>query len=148
MEYSSGISILVIDDEQYLRTSLGLILQRAGYNVTLTSSGAEAICALETRRFDLAFLDLKMPDMEGTEVLPRLLGIQPDLPVLILTANSSLDLAVKILTSGAAGYMLKPLDPDQILIRVKEVLLERRQYLRRQEILREIQSIVTELRQI
>jgi DNA-binding response OmpR family regulator len=89
-----------------------------------------------------------MPGMDGQEALPKLLEAQEDLPILILTANSSIETAIRMLGMGASGYLLKPIDPDQILIRVREVLLERRQSLRRKEILREIQGIVSELRHI
>lgn len=148
MSGNIGNSILVVDDEQYLRTTLGMVLQRAGYHVVQAASAAEALQILAERRFNLAFLDLRMPGMDGVEALPLMLVKQSDLPVLILTANASVDMAIKLLGLGASGYILKPIDPDQIIIRVQEVLLERQHSLRRQEILREIQGIVSELKQI
>lgn len=143
----SGL-ILIVDDEQNLRTSLGLILQKAGYRVEMASNAEDGADQLRSKRFDLIFLDLRMPGMDGLEALPKFLHIQPDIPVLILTANSSLDIAIKTLTAGAVGYLLKPVDPGQILIRVREVLSEVEQSRRRKEILREMSGIIGELRQI
>lgn len=141
-------SILIIDDETNLRCTLGIILQRAGYLVTGASGAQEALQLLSARKHDLVFLDLKMPGMDGMQLLPEILRIDPDLPVLILTANASLETAIRALGLGAEGYLLKPLDPDQILNRVKEIFRERENFQRRRQIVKEIHGILAEINQI
>lgn len=120
-------SILIIDDEAFLRTTLGIILQRAGYSVTTASGAQEGLQLLLSEKFDLIFLDLKMPGKDGMELLPEIRLLDPNLPVLILTANASLDTAIQSMRMGAVGYLMKPIDPEQIIGRVEETLKERRQ---------------------
>jgi DNA-binding response OmpR family regulator len=138
-------SILVVDDEQNLRFTLSAILQEKGYFVTTAASGEEALELLSAIQYDLMFLDLKMPGLDGMEVLAKIQATCPDMPVLILTANTSLDTAVETLRRGAAGYLLKPVDPEQILSRVKEALREHDYNRRRDQIIDQIQKILIEL---
>lgn len=122
----SNNSILIIDDEAFLRTTLAVILQRAGYSVSTASGGEEALHILLDHKFDLVFLDLKMPGMDGMELLPEIRLLDPKLPVLILTANASLESAIQTMRLGAIGYLMKPIDPEQIVNRVEEVIKEHR----------------------
>ncbi len=119
-------SVLIIDDEAFLRTTLGIILQRAGYTVTTASGAQEALQVLLKDHFDLVFLDLKMPGKDGLELLPEIRLLDPNLPVLILTANASLDTAIQSMRMGAVGYLMKPIDPEQIINRIEETLKEHR----------------------
>ncbi len=141
-------SILIIDDEANLRRSLALILQKAGYAVTSASSGQEAIQYLQSGAYDMAFLDLKMPDKSGLELLPEIRKIYPEMPVLILTAHATLESAIEAVRKGARDYLIKPIDPQTILLRVEEILTEQRQPKRRREIVSDIQELLAELRQI
>jgi DNA-binding NtrC family response regulator len=141
-------SILIVDDEANLRSTLTLILKRAGYATRSAASGQEALECLLRARFDLLFLDLKMPGMDGMELLPQIRRLDPDLPVLILTANASLDIAVETLRIGAYGYLLKPVEPDQIISRVNEIFQEQRQAQRRKQIVEEIRGIIAELNEM
>jgi two-component system response regulator ResD len=141
-------TILIIDDEPNLRRSLALILQRAGYAVTTAGNAREACQFLEAGAFDLAFLDLKMPDMSGLQLLPQIHRLYPEMPVLILTAHATLDSAIEAVRKGARDYLLKPIDPVQILSRVEEVLAETEQAKRRREIVGEMQQLLSELHQI
>ena len=141
-------SILIVDDEDNLRRSLSLILQKSGYTVNCAAKGQEAIEYLQTKSYDLMFLDLKMPDMDGLELLPRIHGMVPDMPVLILTAHATLESAIEAVRKGARDYLVKPIDPPLILARVEEILNEQRQPRRRREIVSTIQELLTELRQI
>jgi heterodisulfide reductase subunit A len=115
-------NILIIDDEAYLRLTLATILQRAGYTVTTASGAQEGLQKLMDGKIDLVFLDLKMPGMDGTELLPQIRMLNPELPVLILTANASLETAIQTMRQGARGYLMKPIEPEQIISRVEEVL--------------------------
>jgi DNA-binding response OmpR family regulator len=141
-------SILVIDDEPNLRRVLAAILQRAGYAVTTAGSGDEAMRLLRAGAFDLTFLDLRMPDINGLELLPQIRQLYPDMPVLILTAHATLDSAIEAVRRGARDYLIKPIDPPQIIERVSEVLTEQRQPQRRKAIVGQIQELLAELHEI
>lgn len=145
---TSASSILIVDDEANLRRSLALVLQKAGYMVTNASSGQEAIQSLQSNIYNLMFLDLKMPDVNGMELLPRIRNQYPDMPVLILTAHATLESAIEAVRKGARDYLIKPIDPPTILSRVEEILNEQRQPKRRREIVSGIQELLSELRQI
>ncbi len=141
-------SILIIDDETNLRSTLMLILQRAGYTTCSAANGKEALDCLKNERFDLAFLDLKMPGLDGFQLLPKIHHMAPDLPVFILTANGSPDTAAEAVRTGAYGYLLKPVEPDQIITRVREVFYEQGQNERRKQIVNEIRGIIAELNEL
>ena len=141
-------TILVIDDEVNLRHSLALILQRAGYAVTTAADAQEALQCLQPGAYDLVFLDLKLPDRPGIMLLTDIHRRYPDMPVLILTAHATLETAMEAVRQGARDYLLKPIDPEHLLVRIDEVLAEQRQPKRRREIETEIQRLAAELRQI
>ena len=140
-------SILIIDDEPNLRRSLGLILQRAGYVITTASNASEAMHVLQAGAYDLAFLDIKLPDQNGLELLPRIRKLYPEMPILILTAHATLDTAIGAVRLGARDYLLKPIDPESILNRVEAILKEARPK-RRREITSQLQSLLSELQSI
>ena len=144
----ANCKILVIDDEPYLRLTLGAILQKAGYHVVLAENSTIALTAAQERCFDLAFLDLKMPDINGLELLPKLHQIDSGLPVLILTAHASLDSALEAIKLGARDYLLKPIDPPALLLRVSEILAEQEQPRRRRDIINQVQELLLELHQM
>lgn len=124
-------SILIIDDEAYLRSTLAIILKRAGYSVTTAAGAQEALQILLSNQIDLVFLDLKMPGKDGMELLPEIRLLDPNLPVLILTANASLETAIQSMRMGAIGYLMKPIDPEQIINRVEEIIQEQKMESRR-----------------
>jgi DNA-binding response OmpR family regulator len=140
-------SILIIDDEPNLRRSLGLILQRAGYSITTAGNAAEALHLLKAGAFDLTFLDIKLPDQNGIQLLPQIRDIYPDMPILILTAHATLDTAIGAVRLGARDYLLKPIDPVDILKRVQTLLNEQKP-MRRREITTQLQDLLTELQSI
>jgi len=140
-------SILIIDDEPNLRRSLGLILQRAGYIITTAANAAEALHLLHAGAYDLTFLDIKLPDQNGLQLLPQIKELYPDMPILILTAHATLDSAIGAVRLGARDYLLKPIDPEGILSRVDSVLSEQKPK-RRREITTQLQSLLDELQAI
>ncbi len=98
-----------------------------GYTTGEAGDAQEALQILAAKPFDLIFLDLQMPDRDGLDLLPELLRLSPGIPVLILTANGSLEKAVEALRLGARDYMLKPIEPGQIITRVDDILKDKGQ---------------------
>ncbi len=138
-------TILVIDDEPNLRNTLSKILQNEGYVVTPADGANQALQYLQAGAYDLAFLDLMMPGMDGITLLGEIRKYYPEMPVLILTANATLESAMEAVRQGARDYMIKPVDPPHIITRVKEILAEQQQPKRQREIMGQIQNLVYEL---
>jgi DNA-binding NtrC family response regulator len=117
-------TILVIDDDTNLRTSLTLVLQRAGYQVLNAGCAFEAIDMLVGKQFDLVFLDVRMPGMDGLTLLAKLNALYPKMPVFILTAYPSYMTAQEASQRGSKGFFIKPVDPNLLLDCVREVFSE------------------------
>jgi two-component system response regulator AtoC len=110
-----GQRVLVVDDERLVRWSLGQRLTARGWSVTEAASAAEAIGAPAP---DAAILDYKLPDGDGIEVLRRLRHVDPDLPVIMLTAHQDTELIVEAMKAGASDYLTKPFDVDEVVLRM------------------------------
>jgi DNA-binding response OmpR family regulator len=143
-----GPSILIVDDEDPLRLSLSLILQKENYHVTPAASAEDALWYLQVQEYDLMFLDLSLPGMSGIDLLVKVHKRFPRMPVLILTAHAALETAIQAVRLGARDYLIKPVEPVLILARVKEVLAEHEQPTRKNEIVSEIQALLAELQRI
>jgi DNA-binding response OmpR family regulator len=137
--------ILIIDDEAGLRQTLARILQRAGFEVTTAASGLEGLGLLDQHPFDLLYLDIRMPDMNGLDVLKAIHERFPDLPVILFTAQPDLNSAVEALRRGATDYLLKPLKPQTVIDRTKTVLVDKQKERRKRELQRQIDSLKSEL---
>ncbi len=111
--------ILVVDDERAIRNSLKEILSDEGYSVDVAEDGQVAIELAEKERFDVIFCDIKMPNMEGTEVLERLHNDGVDSPVIMISGHGDIDTAVDCIKKGAFDFIQKPLDLNRILITIK-----------------------------
>lgn len=107
--------VLVVDDELIVRDSLKEWFEFEGYSVDMAASGAEAITLLESSDCSMVFLDIKMPVMDGTEVLAKVKQMRPDLPVVMMTAYATVETAVQTMKTGAMEYVMKPFDPDRVL---------------------------------
>jgi DNA-binding response OmpR family regulator len=138
-------SILIVDDEPKLARSLALILQRADYVVTTAPDAASALQLLQAGAYDLVYLDIRLPDQSGIQLLPQIHAIYPDMPVIILTAHATLDTAIGAVRAGARDYLLKPINPEDILARTKKILDEQVQPKRKKEITSQIQALLSEL---
>ena len=106
--------VLIIDDEKNIRATLSICLEQMGCEVTAVSSLANALSALTQQRYDLAFLDLRLGDANGLDLIPKLLAEDPDLLVIVITAYATIDSAVEAIKRGAADYVPKPFTPAQI----------------------------------
>ena len=124
--------ILVVDDEDIIRESLTFILKKEGYYVQEAENGLAAYNKLLKETFDLVITDLEMPEMKGIELLEEIKKLNIQTSVIIITAFGSLDTAICALRSGASDYLLKPVEFDELLIKirrlfdVKNLLLENR----------------------
>lgn len=137
--------ILIIDDEASLRQTLARILQRAGHEVTSAESGEQALELLTNDAFDIVYMDLRMPGMPGLEALKRIHAAQPDLPVILITAQPDVNSAVEALRLGATDYLLKPLQPQVMIERTQAILSQREKDRRRRDLQARIQSLQAEL---
>jgi DNA-binding response OmpR family regulator len=107
--------ILVVDDESTARKSWSDILKLEGYQVATAASGEAAVSALQKETYDIMLLDLRMPGMDGLEVLKTAGKLSPDTQIIVLTAHGSLESAIEALRQGAHDYLLKPASPDQVM---------------------------------
>ncbi|HEX9330886.1 MAG TPA: response regulator transcription factor [Anaerolineales bacterium] len=137
--------ILIVDDESSLRQTLARILQRAGFEVTTTATGGEALKLLAQHSFDLVYLDIRMPDVSGLEVLKTVHTKFPELPVILFTAQPDLNSAVEALRRGAIDYLLKPLKPQTIIDRTKAILANKQKERRKRDLQRQIDTLQDEL---
>jgi len=117
-------SILVVDDDKNILKVLRDILESEGYSVETAETGREAIEKSEARFHNLALLDIKLPDMEGTQLLTKLHRDTPRMMKVMVTGYPSLENAVEALNLGADAYIIKPVDPKKLLKVVKEKLTE------------------------
>lgn len=140
--------ILIIDDEAPLRQTLARILQRSGHEVTTAESGEAALALLATSSFDLVYMDLRMPGMAGLDVLKIIHTNQPNLPVILFTAQPDLSSAVEALRRGALDYLLKPLQPHVLIERTQTILRKKEKERRKSEIQAQIQSLQAELQSL
>jgi two-component system, OmpR family, response regulator len=139
--------ILVVDDEPNIREGLVLALNLMGYRAEEAKSGREALKMLEGTPFDLIVLDMRMPEMDGIEVMQRARRICSDLPIIVLTGHATLDSAIAAVKSGAADYLLKPASLHDIAAAVGTVLRSRTEQLRRQHWLHVMDEAMDALRQ-
>jgi DNA-binding response OmpR family regulator len=137
--------ILIVDDEASLRQTLARILQRAGFEVTTTGGAGEALTLLDQHAFDLVYLDLRMPDMNGLEVLKIIHAKFPELPVILFTAQPDLNSAVEALRRGATDYLLKPLKPEMVIEHTQSILANKQKERRKRELQRQIDVLQSEL---
>jgi two-component system response regulator PilR (NtrC family) len=113
--------ILVVDDEQIIRESLSFILKKEGYNVEEAANGKDALMKHEANPFDIIITDIEMPEMKGVDLLKQIRQRTPQTLVVIITAFGSVETAVLALREGAADYILKPVNFDDLLYRVKKL---------------------------
>ena len=114
----TAIPLLLVDDDEVFRERLARALRERGQEVVTAADGEEAMRAAEKGTLGAAVVDLRMPGMSGTELLPELLRLQPNLRVVVLTGYGSIASAVEAMRLGAHNYVSKPADADDVLAAV------------------------------
>ena len=116
--------ILIVDDDPSITEVLKIILETRGYKVDTASTGKEAMEKSEEKIYNLAILDIKLPDMEGTKLLKAMRETSPKMIKIMLTGYPQLQNAIEALNYGADAYFIKPADPAKLLKTIEEKLLE------------------------
>ncbi len=151
---NKNYGILIVDDEKIVRESLYKWFLEDGYRVDTAENAAEALRKLQSTSFDIAFVDIKMPGMDGLELHRRIKEIDKSLTVVIITAFASVDSAVRALKDGAYDYVTKPIDPDELthivnnIINQKKILTENIQLREKIDELTQFDEIIGESPQI
>ena len=120
-------SILIVDDNEGILETLSAILEEKGYDTDTAKNGREAIEKSKKNVYDLALLDIKLPDMEGTELLTKMKETKPKMVKVMITGYASLENAVEALNLGADGYITKPVDLENLLRVINEKLKAHRE---------------------
>ena len=115
-------SLLVVDDEEHIRSAIAEALDREGYRVATADSGASALELLARSRYDLMILDIRMPDVDGIQVMTQAHQQFPDLLIIVLTGYASLESAITAVKTGAVDYLEKPTSTYDIVQTVKTLL--------------------------
>jgi DNA-binding response OmpR family regulator len=140
--------ILIVDDEENIRSSLEGILRLEGYEAHSVESGEAALSLLQKGAFDLVLLDLKMPGMDGIDVLRTITKISPETKVILLTGHGSLESAIDALRLGAQDYILKPASSSEILSSVARALASRVEQQQKRMLLEQIDISIQRLKDV
>lgn len=114
--------ILIVDDEKNIRMTLSQSLESLAIETDTASNGEEALAKLKEKDFGLILLDIRMPGMDGMEVLRQVRGIRPDIRIIMITAYGTIESAVEAIKLGAVDFLQKPFDPDEIRALVSTVM--------------------------
>lgn len=118
---SEKTRVMIVDDDENLCRTLSLILNRKGYEVTVAHSGHEAIGHIREKTFDMIFMDIKMPGMDGVEALEQIRKIRTDAAVTMMTAYAVDGMVEKALGIGAQGVLYKPVDANKVMSTIEDV---------------------------
>jgi len=127
IEVPGNARILVVDDDESIRTVFKINLEERGYFVETAETGEEAIAKTKAEFYNLALIDIRLPDMEGTELLTAIGKSVPEMVKLIVTGFPTLQNAVEAVNMGADGYVLKPVDMDGLMSLIEELLERQRE---------------------
>jgi DNA-binding response OmpR family regulator len=115
-------TILVVDDDKSILRTFTRILQKNGYAIDAAETGREAIEKAEARHYDLALVDVRLPDMDGTDLLAKMKNTLHDTIKIMITGFPSLESGIKALDEGADAYLVKPVKPEELLMLIEEKL--------------------------
>ena len=116
----SAISLLLVDDEEQFLSTTKMLLERQGVNTITCSNGFDALEVLDKSRIDVVVLDIKMPGIDGIDVLSKIKQLHPEVEVILLTGHASVETAVEGLKLGAFDYLTKPANVEEIMRKVEE----------------------------
>lgn len=139
--------ILIVDDNADTRTWLAELLTLEGYEVAQAGAGAEALEQISNHVFDLAVIDLRLPDVDGAEIMRAVRHRSPDTQLIMLTGAPTVESAIEAVRSHAHEYLLKPSSPEEIVAAVRAGLTKRGEALRQSELLEVMEQAVKELRE-
>jgi ActR/RegA family two-component response regulator len=121
--------ILVVDDDKQVRDYLSKMLSNvAGFSVEVAETAEEALQKIRSAVFDLAIVDLKLPDMDGLQLIGEIVKSKPEILTVLITGHASIDSAVEAMKRGASDYLTKPFDLDDMLSRLRKALLEKKRF--------------------
>jgi len=118
--------ILVVDDDDTIRTIFKINLEAKGYLVDTAETGEDAILKMNETFYNLMLIDIRLPDMEGTELLSHVTVQEPKTRKIIVTGFPSVNNAMRAVNGGADGYILKPVDMDELIAKIEELLRKQR----------------------
>jgi putative nucleotidyltransferase with HDIG domain len=136
--------VLVVDDEEAIREVVSTLLEAQGYRCTTCSNGRIALDTFGTDAFDLVLSDIVMPEMDGLKLLAELRRLDPDVPVIMVTAMHDISIALEAIRAGAYDYILKPFEKDQLHLSVRRALEHRRLVLENRTYQSELEHLVSE----
>jgi len=134
-------TVLIVDDEKNYPLILSAVLEEEGYESLTANSGGEALEILKSADVDLVLTDMKMPGMDGIELLEKIKLDDADLPVIMMTAHGTVDKAVEAMQKGAYSYILKPFDNDRLVIYVEKAVAMYRVVKEHRRLLDDVQSL-------
>lgn len=141
--------ILVVDDEKAIRDFLYQALTQLGsFYVELAESGEEALKKIEKENFDLVLTDMKMPKMDGLQLIAEIAKFNPETLMVLLTGHGTIDSALEAMKRGASDYLTKPINLDELMIRLRKVLEERQRFISLKDYAAELERANQELKKI
>jgi DNA-binding response OmpR family regulator len=115
-------SILIVDDDKSILRTFTRVLQKTGCDIDVAENGKEALEKAEKRHYDLALIDIRLPDMDGTDLLAKMKDTMRDTVKIMITGFPSMETGVKALDEGADAYLVKPVKPEDLLMLIEEKL--------------------------
>lgn len=117
--------ILIVEDDSFILTFTSKVLKSQGYLVTTAMTGKDALAKVQTSNYNLLLLDIGLPDMTGTEILRKIREINQDIIVIMMTGNPQLDSSIDSVNYGADGYLIKPVNDNDLVDIVEEKIKQR-----------------------
>ena len=140
--------VLVVDDEAGPRKTWAELLTLEQYGVSIAESGEEALAYLEEEHFDIMLLDIKMPGLDGVEVMRRVARLHPDCKVILLTAHGTMDAAIEAVRQGAHDFLQKPASLGEVLASVDRAMSERGDSDRRRRLIEQLEASLHQLKDV
>ena len=140
--------VLVVDDEAGPRKTWAELLTLEQYGVSIAESGEEALAYLEKEHFDIMLLDIKMPGLDGVEVMRRVARLHPDCKVILLTAHGTMDAAIEAVRQGAHDFLQKPASLGEVLASVDRAMSERSDSDRRRRLIEQLENSLHQLKDV